>query len=66
MAGKTCASEAASLIYGMSNEAVWVEFIVASFGNLTLNGLIYLVLLRQGELINKKFPLQNDSTIAVL
>jgi hypothetical protein len=47
IAGKTCATEAASLSYGMYNEAVWIESIVAPFGNLTLNGLIDLVLLRQ-------------------
>jgi hypothetical protein len=38
MAGKTCATEAASLSSGMSNDFMWVESIVASFGSLTLKG----------------------------
>jgi hypothetical protein len=65
IAGKTCTTEAASLSSGMSNEAVWVESIVAPFGNLTLKGLIDFVLLRQGALINKKFTVQPESTISL-
>jgi hypothetical protein len=40
IAGKTCATEAASLSSGMSNDDVWVESIVDPFGNLTLKGLL--------------------------
>jgi hypothetical protein len=40
----------------MPNEDVWVESIVAQFGNRTLKGLIDFLLLRQGALINKKCP----------
>jgi hypothetical protein len=65
IAGKTCATEAASLSSGMSNEDVWVESILEPFGNLTLNGLIYFVFLWQGALINEKCPVQSESTIAV-
>jgi hypothetical protein len=65
MAGNICITEAASLSSGMSNEAVWVESIVAPFGNLTLKGLIDFVLLLQYELINKKCTVQPESTIAV-
>jgi hypothetical protein len=65
IAGKICATEAASLSSGMSNEAVWVESIVAPFGNRTLKGLIDFVFLRQGALINKKCLVQPESTIAV-
>jgi hypothetical protein len=65
MAGKTCATEAASLSYGIPNDAVWVESILAPFVNLTCKGLIDFVLLRQGALINKKCPVHPESTIAV-
>jgi hypothetical protein len=64
-AGKTCATAVAALSSGMSNDDVWVESIVAQFGNLTRKGLIYFVLLRQGSLINKKCPVQHESTTAV-
>jgi hypothetical protein len=40
MDGKTCATAAVALTCGMSNDAVWVESIVAPFGSLTLKGLI--------------------------
>jgi hypothetical protein len=65
MAGKTRATEAGSLSSEMSNDAVWVESIVAPFGNLTRKGLLYIFLLRQGALINKKCPVHPESTIAV-
>jgi hypothetical protein len=65
IAGKTCATEASSMSSVMSNEAVWVESIVAPFGNLTLKGLIYFIFLQQGALINKKCPVHHESTIAV-
>jgi hypothetical protein len=58
-------TQAASLSSGMSNEAVWVESIVAPFGNQTLKGLIDFVLLQQGALLNKKWHVQYDSNIAV-
>jgi hypothetical protein len=54
MAGKTCATAAAALSSGMSNDAVWVESIVDPFGSLTRKGLIDFFLLRQGALVNKK------------
>jgi hypothetical protein len=47
MAGKTCANAVAALSSGMSNDAVWVESIVAPFGNLTRKGLIDFFLLWQ-------------------
>jgi len=53
IAGKICATEAALLSSGMSNEAVWDESIVAPFGNLTRKGFCDLILLQQGALINK-------------
>jgi hypothetical protein len=65
IAGRTCNTEAASLSSGMSNEAMWVESIVAPFGNLTLKGVVDFVLLCQGALINKKCTVQPESTIAV-
>jgi hypothetical protein len=65
MAGKTCATAAAALSSGMSNDAVWVESIVAPFGSLTRKGLIDFFLLWKGGLINKKFPVQPGSTITV-
>jgi hypothetical protein len=65
MAGKTCAIAAAALSSGMSNDAVWVESIVAPFVNLTCKGLIFIFWLHQGALINKKCPVQPESTIAV-
>jgi hypothetical protein len=65
MAGKTCATAAVALSYGMSNDAVWVESIVAPFGSLTHKGLIDFVLLRQGALLNKKFTVQHEYTIVV-
>jgi hypothetical protein len=65
IAGKTCTTEAASLSCGISNDAVWVKTIVVTFGNLTLKGLIYFVLLQKGSLINKKCPVYPESTIAV-
>jgi hypothetical protein len=65
MAGKTCATAADVLSYGMSNDAVWVESIVAPSGSLTRNGLIYFVLLRQGAFIRNKCPVHPDSNIAV-
>jgi hypothetical protein len=65
MAGKTCANAAVAPSSGMSNDAVWVESVVAPFGSLTRKGLIDFLLLRQGTLINKKCPVQPDSTIVV-
>jgi hypothetical protein len=65
MAGKTCATAAAELSSGMSNDAVWIESIVAPFGSLTRKGLIYFVLLWKVALINKKCPVQHESTISV-
>jgi hypothetical protein len=65
MVGKTCATENASLSSGMSKEAVRVESIVSPFGNITLNGLTYLVVLQQGSLINKKCPVKLESTMTV-
>jgi hypothetical protein len=60
-----CATEAASLSSGMSNEAVWIESIVAPFGNRNLKGLIDFFLLRQGSLIKNKCPVQAEYTILV-
>jgi hypothetical protein len=65
MAGETCATEAAARSSGISNDAVLVESIVAPFDNLIRKGLIYIFLLRQGALLNKKCPVQPESTIAV-
>jgi hypothetical protein len=65
ISGKRCTTEAASLNSGISNEAAWVEYIVAPFGNLTLNGLIDFNFQWQGALINKKCHVQPESTIAV-
>jgi hypothetical protein len=65
MAGETCATEAASLSSGMSKEDVCVESLVSPFGKFTLNRFIDLVVLRQGALINKKSPVQPESTMVV-
>jgi hypothetical protein len=65
IAGKTCATEAASLSSGMSNDAVWIDSMVAPWASLTLNGLIYFVLLWKGALINNKCHVHPASTIAV-
>jgi hypothetical protein len=65
MAGNTCTNAAVVLSSVMSNDAARVESIVAPFGSLTLKGLIDFVLLRQGALINKKCPVQHESTITV-
>jgi hypothetical protein len=40
MDGNTCVTAAVALSSGMSNDAVWVESIVAPFGSLTRKGLI--------------------------
>jgi hypothetical protein len=65
MSGKKCAIASVALSFGMSNDDVWVESIVDPFGSLTRKGLIYFVLLRQGALINRKCPVQPESTITV-
>jgi hypothetical protein len=65
MNGKTCATAVAVLSSVMSNDAVWVEFIVDPFDSLTRKGLIDFFLLRRGALINKKFPVHPESTLAV-
>jgi hypothetical protein len=65
MAGKTCATAAAALSSGMSNDVVWVDSIVDPFGNLTRKGVIDYVFLRQGALIKKEWHVQPESTITV-
>jgi hypothetical protein len=68
IARKTCTTESDSLSSGTSNEAVWVESVVAPLGSLTLTGLIDFVLLWQGALIRKKFhvPLVHYCSVIML
>ena len=65
MAGKMCATEAALLNSGISKKAVCVESIVFPFGNLTLKGLTHCFLSKHGAFVNKKCPVQPESTRAV-
>jgi hypothetical protein len=65
MAGKMCAAEAALLNSGMSRRAVCVEFIVCPFGNLTIKGLLATLSFEHGAFVNKKCPVQPESTRAV-
>jgi hypothetical protein len=57
--------DAACLNSGMSKDDVCVESMVLPFGRQTLRGSIDLTLLWKGALINKKCPVQADSTIDV-
>jgi hypothetical protein len=65
MAEKMCAAEAALLNYGMSKKAVCVDSIVCPFGNLTINGLLATFFFKHGAFVNKKCPVQPESTRVV-
>jgi hypothetical protein len=65
MAEKMCAAEAALLNSGMSKKAACVDSIVCPFGNLTVNGLLFIFLFKLGAFDNKKCPVQLEFTRAV-
>jgi hypothetical protein len=65
MVEKMCAAEAALLNSGMSKKAVCVDSIVCPFGNLTINGFLATFLFNNGAFVNKKCPVQPESTTAV-
>jgi hypothetical protein len=57
--------DAALLNSGIYMDAVCVDSIVAPFGRQTVKGLSDLILLLQGALIKRKWPVHPESTMAV-
>jgi hypothetical protein len=66
MPGKTCAMDAALLNSGMSSNAVCVGSIVAPFGRQTVKGFSDLMSLLQGALVEIKWHVHPEYTMAVL